>query len=87
MPTPLVVRDSSASPVGYGLPGPEPPKRFARGGTGYQQVISGPDPKTTQTDTGPDGSADVVSDPAKGADEQSDWSDEGGATPSVPATE
>jgi hypothetical protein len=28
---------------------------------------------------------DVESDPAKGADERSDWSDEGGATPSGPA--
>ncbi|WP_255397285.1 hypothetical protein [Mycobacterium sp. ACS1612] len=28
---------------------------------------------------------DVESDPAKGAGERSDWSDEGGATPSGPA--
>ena len=28
---------------------------------------------------------DVQSDPAKGAEDRSDWSDEGGATPSGPA--
>ena len=28
---------------------------------------------------------DVVSDPAKGAGDQSDWADEGGATPNGPA--
>lgn len=28
---------------------------------------------------------DVISDPSKGAEEKSDWSDEGGATPSGPA--
>ena len=33
----------------------------------------------------PDAADDVESDPAKGAGERSDWSDEGGATPSGPA--
>ena len=33
----------------------------------------------------PDAEDDVQSDPAKGADERSDWSDEGGATPTGPA--
>jgi hypothetical protein len=33
----------------------------------------------------PDTEDDVESDPAKGAGERSDWSDEGGATPSGPA--
>jgi hypothetical protein len=38
-------------------------------------------PETTESDAGADGAEDdVVSDPAKGADEKSDWSDEGGAT-------
>ncbi|WP_173010053.1 hypothetical protein [Mycolicibacterium sp. P9-64] len=45
------------------------------------------DPKTTQSDAGPDGAEDVQSDPAKGADEKSDWSDEGGATDEGPAGE
>ena len=46
-------------------------------------------PDTTETDTGPENTdGDVVSDPSKGADaEGGDWSDEGGATPSGPATE
>jgi hypothetical protein len=44
-------------------------------------------PKTTETDTGPENADDdVVSDPSKGADHQADWSDEGGATSSGPAT-
>jgi hypothetical protein len=48
--------------------------------------VSSPDPKTSQSDAGPDGAeGDVVSDPAKGADEKSDWSDEGGATAEGPA--
>jgi hypothetical protein len=34
---------------------------------------------------GPDTEEDVESDPAKGAGDRSDWSDEGGATPSGPA--
>ena len=33
----------------------------------------------------PETEDDVQSDPAKGAEERSDWSDEGGATPSGPA--
>jgi hypothetical protein len=49
--------------------------------------VSSPDPKTSQSDAGPDGAEDVQSDPAKGADEKSDWSDEGGATPEGPADE
>lgn len=48
--------------------------------------MSTPDPKTTTADTGPQGAEDdVLSDPAKGADERADWSDEGGATPEGPA--
>ncbi|HYJ54781.1 MAG TPA: hypothetical protein VEX40_04510 [Mycobacterium sp.] len=45
-------------------------------------------PETTESDAGSDDAdADVLSDPSKGsADEGSDWSDEGGATPSGPAT-
>ena len=44
-------------------------------------------PKTTESDAGSDNAeADVQSDPSKGQDEGSDWSDEGGATPSGPAT-
>ena len=33
----------------------------------------------------PEAEDDVESDPAKGAGERTDWSDEGGATPSGPA--
>jgi hypothetical protein len=33
----------------------------------------------------PDTADDVESDPAKGAGDRSDWSDEGGATPNGPA--
>jgi hypothetical protein len=33
----------------------------------------------------PETEDDVQSDPAKGADDRADWSDEGGATPSGPA--
>jgi hypothetical protein len=33
----------------------------------------------------PETEDDVQSDPAKGAEDRSDWSDEGGATPSGPA--
>ena len=44
-------------------------------------------PTTAESDAGSDDAdADVVSDPSKGSDEGSDWSDEGGATPSGPAT-
>lgn len=43
-------------------------------------------PKTTDTDKGPDEARDdVVSDPAEGAEDRTDWSGEGGATPSGPA--
>ena len=55
--------------------------------TGYLDAMSSPDPTTTQSDAGSDGLADVVSDPAKGADGPSDWSDEGGATPAGEATD
>jgi hypothetical protein len=45
------------------------------------------EPDTVETDLGPPGADDdVESDPAKGDDDQADWSDEGGATPSGPAT-
>jgi hypothetical protein len=40
------------------------------------------EPETTEASAADD---DVESDPAKGADGPSDWSDEGGATPSGPA--
>ncbi|MCV7150656.1 hypothetical protein [Mycolicibacterium pyrenivorans] len=44
-------------------------------------------PKTTESDAGSDDADnDVLSDPSKGTDEGADWSDEGGATPSGPAT-
>jgi hypothetical protein len=43
------------------------------------------DPETTSSETGPEGAQDVQSDPAKGAEDRSDWSDEGGATPQGPA--
>ena len=49
--------------------------------------MTSPDPKTSQSGAGPDGAEDVQSDPAKGADEKSDWSDKGGATPEGPADE
>jgi hypothetical protein len=43
---------------------------------------------TADTDAGPENTDDdVVSDPSKGADDGGDWSDEGGATPTGPATE
>jgi hypothetical protein len=42
--------------------------------------MSRPDPKTAESDSGPQGREDVQSDPAKGADDMSDWADEGGAT-------
>jgi hypothetical protein len=43
-------------------------------------------PDTAETDVGPpDADDDVESDPAKGAEEGVDWSDEGGATPAGPA--
>ena len=43
------------------------------------------DPETTESDSGPEGATDVQSDPAKGADDKADWSDEGGATEDGPA--
>lgn len=42
--------------------------------------------ETTPTGAGQDQAPDVVSDPAKDDTEGQDWSDEGGATPSGPAT-
>ena len=43
-------------------------------------------PDTAESNVGPKEAADdVQSDPAKGAEEGVDWSDEGGATPSGPA--
>ncbi|MEV6277793.1 hypothetical protein [Nocardia sp. NPDC051832] len=48
--------------------------------------MSNPEPKTTDTGNGPDkADDDVQSDPAKGSGDRSDWSDEGGATPTDPA--
>lgn len=45
-------------------------------------------PNTTETDTAPEAADDdVVSDPSKGAETGADWADEGGATPTGPATE
>jgi hypothetical protein len=45
-------------------------------------------PDTEETDVGSTGADDdVESDPAKGTEEGVDWSDEGGATSSGPATE
>ena len=44
-------------------------------------------PTTAESGSGPkDTDDDVQSDPAKGSDDRSDWSDEGGATPSGPAS-
>lgn len=48
---------------------------------------SSPDPKTTDSDAGPEGREDVLSDPAEGAEGRSDWSDEGGATQEGPAND
>jgi hypothetical protein len=43
-------------------------------------------PDTAQSDAGAAGAEDdVLSDPAKGAQDRSEWTDEGGATPSGPA--
>jgi hypothetical protein len=45
-------------------------------------------PDTAETDVGSTrADDDVESDPAKAAEESVDWTDEGGATPSGPATE
>jgi hypothetical protein len=49
--------------------------------------VSTPDPKTATSGSGPEGREDVQSDPAKGNEDKSDWTDEGGATPSGPADE
>jgi hypothetical protein len=44
--------------------------------------------RTTEDDPGDSNrDGDVRSDPAKGDDDRTDWSDEGGATPSGPATD
>jgi hypothetical protein len=45
-----------------------------------------PDPKPSESDSGLEGREDVQSDPAKGADDRSDWADEGGATDDGPAS-
>jgi len=43
-------------------------------------------PKTAESDKGPDNARDdVQSDPGEGAGDRTDWSGEGGATPSGPA--
>ncbi|WP_167759509.1 hypothetical protein [Mycobacterium sp. PS03-16] len=43
-------------------------------------------PKTTESDNAPAGAEDdVMSDPGEGAGDRTDWSSEGGATPSGPA--
>jgi cation diffusion facilitator family transporter len=52
---------------------------------GTALLVSTTQPKTSDSDSGPSGREDVQSDPAKGADDRSDWSDEGGATPTGPA--
>jgi hypothetical protein len=49
--------------------------------------VSTPEPKTVESDSGPEGQEDVQSDPAKGADGRPDWEDEGGATEAGPATQ
>jgi cation diffusion facilitator family transporter len=47
---------------------------------GTTVVVSSTEPKTSESDSGPAGGEDVQSDPAKGADDRTDWADEGGAT-------
>lgn len=42
-------------------------------------------PQTSDSDSGPEAAKDVQSDPAKGAEDRTDWSDKGGATPTGPA--
>ena len=44
-------------------------------------------PETAESDSGPDEGNDVQSDPAKGGQDRSDWTDEGGATDEGPANE
>ena len=53
--------------------------------TGTAAGMSDESPKTTESDSGPEGVKDVQSDPAKGSDGRSDWSDEGGATETGPS--
>ena len=44
--------------------------------------------RSTSSESGPDENRDdVESDPAQGDEDRSDWADEGGATPSGPATD
>jgi hypothetical protein len=44
-------------------------------------------PETAETDAGSQNADDdVISDPAEGGGDRADWSDEGGATPSGPAS-
>ena len=43
-------------------------------------------PATVTAPVDPDTTSDVVSDPAKDDTQGQDWSDEGGATPTGPAT-
>jgi hypothetical protein len=43
-------------------------------------------PATVSKPVNPDTASDVVSDPAKDDTQGQDWSDEGGATPTGPAT-
>jgi hypothetical protein len=50
-------------------------------------VSTSGDPETRESGSGPEGAKDVQSDPGKGGEEKSDWTDEGGATPSGPADE
>jgi hypothetical protein len=50
-------------------------------------VSTAGDPETIESESGPEGAKDVQSDPAKGGGEKSDWTDEGGATPTGPADE
>jgi hypothetical protein len=48
--------------------------------------VNNDSPKTAKSDLGGEGADDdVQSDPAKGAEDRADWSDEGGATSSGPA--
>jgi hypothetical protein len=43
-------------------------------------------PETAESDVGPQGADDdAQSDPAKGTEDRTEWTDEGGATPSGPA--
>jgi hypothetical protein len=41
--------------------------------------------KSVESESGSEGREDVQSDPATGAGDRPDWSDEGGATPTGPA--